>query len=217
MKQVIRIMDMPDKVIAFDELPEELLAPFEMLNCSKLPRHWRDYIGERERLIKIKPERDPITGQMRTYATVSEKGPFVWVVDRELIPQQEAWSEIESYVKRNAPKNFRLTDPIVDIKTGKSSMAKKMGADAHSELNLEPEDVIIIPLAKEEKETSSVSVVPDASQPNEIAVPEAIASENTTGSMQCQACGKTYLNERGLYLHKKRMHPIKVKEKVTIG
>jgi hypothetical protein len=87
-------MDMPDKVIAFDELPEELLAPFEMLNCSKLPRHWRDYIGERERLIKIKPERDPITGQIRTYATVSEKGPFVWVVDRELIPQQEAWSEI---------------------------------------------------------------------------------------------------------------------------
>ena len=42
MKQVIRIMDMPDKVIAFDELPEELLAPFEMLNCSKLPRHWRE-------------------------------------------------------------------------------------------------------------------------------------------------------------------------------
>lgn len=209
MKQVIRFMDMPDKVIAFDGLPEELLSELEMLNCSKLPRHWRDFIGTRERLVKIKPERDPYTGKMSDYTTVKEIAPFCWVVDREINKDKEAWRAIESYVKRNAPRDFRMTDPIVDIETGKSTMAKPLAADAHSELSLEPEDVTVIPIGEK--------VVDKATEPSiVVAMPAPIADVTVTRAEEpkkvedkdriCTACNKIFMNDRGLELHIARMH-----------
>lgn len=209
MRQVVRFMDMPDKVIAFDGLPEELLSDLEMLNCSKLPRHWREFIGVRDRLVKIKPERDPYTGKMSEYTTVKESAPFCWVVDREINKDKEAWRQIESYVKRNAPQDFRMTDPIVDIETGKSTMAKQMAADAHSELSLEPEEVTVIPIGKK--------LVEDVTEESKaVAIPAPIADVTVTREEPpkkiedkdriCTACNKIFMNDRGLELHMARMH-----------
>lgn len=188
MRQVFRLMDMPDKVIAFDELPEALLEGLEMLDCSKLPRHWREFIGMRERIINIRPERDPFTHQLVKYPPVVEKAPFAFLIDRELNHDKERWGEIESYVKRVAPKDFRLTDKLID-------MAKPMAVDAHSELNLEPEDVIVVPLPKVEEAkdptVSSVSVLPPVVE----------------ATLKCDRCEKTFSSKQAIRMHTMKRHP----------
>ena len=210
MRQVVRFMDMPDKVIAFEGLPEELLNEFEMLNCSKLPRHWRDFIGTRERIVKIKPERDPYTGKMSENTIVKETAPFCWVVDREINKDKEAWRVVESYVKRNAPKDFRLTDPIVEIETGKSTMAKPMANDANSELSLEPEDVVIIPLdgtvSKDNSSGTTVSVIEKAPMVDIKVTKNEMSRYISQVDRKCESCGKIFINAKGLEVHIKRMH-----------
>lgn len=185
MRQVFRLMDMPDRVIAFDELPEDLVAPFEMFDCSKLPREWRDFIGTRERHIKVRPELDPVTRQWIKYPELVEKAPFAYLFDREINKDKEAWTAIEDYVKRNAPKDFRLMDRIAD-------MAKPMGQDVHSELSLEVEDVVVIPLPKVDAEKE-----PEAQVTISKEVPEVL---------KCDKCDAVFEDKRGLSNHKRFKH-----------
>lgn len=183
MRQVFRLMDMPDRVIAFDELPEDLVSPFEMHDCSKLPREWRDFIGVRERHIKIKPEFDPLTRQWVKFPELTEKAPYAYLMDREINQDKEAWAAIEDYVKRNAPKDFRLMDKI-------ASMARPMANDSHSELSLEVEDVVVIPLPKVSSEKEPTAVV-------EIAKAQMLA---------CGKCGKEFEKKQALRMHVMKKH-----------
>lgn len=185
MRQVFRLMDMPDKVIAFDELPEDLLAGLEMCDCSRLPKEWRDFIGIREKITRIPPDRDPLTGQVRRYEPIVQKGPYAFLVDRELNQDKDRWQEIKSYVMRNAPKDFRLKDNLDD-------MAKPMGRDANSEFDLEVQDVVVIPLQKvsepSEPEAATVSL-----SPKEI--------------FKCADCEKEFTAKQGLKMHRMKRHP----------
>lgn len=184
MKQVFRLMGMPDKVIAFDELPEDLVKGLELLDCSALPRYWREFIGMREQRIKIKPELDPITRQMITFPELIEKAPYAYLIDWEINKDKEIWGQIQNYVKRNAPKDFRLMEKLED-------MAKPMAADAHSELSLEPEDVVVIPLNKVEEakdETVATTVV----APKEM--------------FKCPDCEKEFDSKQGVRMHKMKRH-----------
>jgi hypothetical protein len=121
---------------------------------------------------------------MRTYTPLVEKGPFAFLIDKELNHDKERWQEIESYVRRNAPKDFRLLDKLAD-------MAKPLAKDVHSELDLEPEDMLIIPLPKveaaKEPEAATVEVAPKA-------------------NYTCPKCNKEFKNEQGLFIHQSRMH-----------
>lgn len=191
MKQVFRLMDMPDKVIAFDELPADLVEGIDMLDCSAMPRYWREFIGVREKLIKIKPELNPITRKIEQFPPVIQRAPFCYVIDREINADKDRWRAIEAYVKRWAPKDFRLTDPIVDIQTGKSTMAKPLAADSHSELSLEPEDVIVIPLEK------STETGDDLRQSVGLAPVE---------KLKCDRCEKEFEKKRALDMHILRAH-----------
>lgn len=189
MKQVFRLMDMPDRVIAFDELPQDLLEGLEMCDCSKLPRQWREFIGIREKFTRIPPDRDPLTGQVRTYPPIVQKAPYAFLIDQEVNHDKERWQEIESYVRRNAPKDFRLLDKLRD-------MAKPMGRDAQSELELEPEEVILIPLPK-------VEAAKD---------PEAATVQLAPEMFKCEDCPKEFDSKSGVRLHRLKKH---AQEKVT--
>jgi hypothetical protein len=177
-------MGMPDKVIAFDELPEDLLKGIEMFDCSALPRYWREYIGIREKHIKLMPDIDPITRQRVTYPELVEKAPYAFMIDWEINKDKERWQEICNYVRRNAPKDFRLMDKIED-------MAKPMAVDAHSELNLEPEDVIVIPLG-------GAVVENDPTLPTTEIVPKEM--------FKCADCEKEFDEKRGLRMHRMKKH-----------
>lgn len=172
-------MGMPDKMIAFDELPEDLLTGLDMVDESKLPRHWKDFIGKRKKYIRIAPDRDPMTGQMRTYTPLVIEAPYSYVIDWEINSNKERWSEISAYVQRNAPKDFRLKDKLED-------MASPMAADSHSELTLEPEFVPVIPLPK-----------------NVVVEPEVKVSIET---FKCETCSKEFDKRQALNMHKTRVH-----------
>lgn len=197
MKQVFRLMGMPDKMIAFDELPQDLLEGLEMSDESRMQRHWREYLGLREKAIRIPPDRDPLTGAVRHYTPIIQKAPFTYVIDREVNKDKERWQEIESYVKRNAPKDFRLLDKLED-------MAKPMAADAHSEVTLEPEDIVVIPLGKLVEVDSTLStIVVDTSAP---APKEEVKQKEAVQMFSCDACEKSFDTNQGLLLHKRKRH-----------
>lgn len=137
----IRLMGMPDKIIAFDGLPDDLVQGLEMRAPDGMPRHWKDWLGSKKKVTKINPERDPYTGAVRVFNPIVEEGPFFYVVDEMLNHDREKWEAICDYVRRNAPKDFRLKDKIED-------MAKPMAPDVRSEMKLEPEEVPVIPLGE---------------------------------------------------------------------
>jgi hypothetical protein len=169
-------MGMPDKVIAFDELPEDLLEGLEMLDQSKMPRHWRDFMGVREKLITIKPYVDPMTRQLVQCEPLIQKGPFAWVIDWEVNHDKERWQEISNFVRRNCPKDFRLLDSLED-------MAKPLAPNPNSEITLEPEEVIVIPLPKnveKEPEIMTISVAPPPPPAKEEIVTISVAPATVT-------------------------------------
>lgn len=165
MRQVFKLMDMPDRVIAFDSLPEELLAGIELVDCSKLNKEWREFVGYREKKTIIRPEMDPITKQYNKAEPLIEKKPFAYLIDRELNADKDRWAEILTYVRRHAPMSWtqsnghpqRLMDDI-------EKMAKPIARDVHSDPDLEVEDVIVIPLnglaVPKEPEAAAVTTAP---------------------------------------------------------
>lgn len=191
MKQVLRLIGMPDKMIGFDELPEDLLKDLDMQDEKALPRYWREWIGTRERTIHIKPYVDPMTRQLIKCAPLIESGPYVWTVDWEINAQKDAWSAICAYVRQNVKDGFRLLDRLED-------MAKPLAPNVSEQITLEPEDIIIIPIKK---------AVVDEPDPTASTVRVATASE---AGFKCEECGKEFSSKQGVVLHRTKKHAEKV-------
>lgn len=189
MKQILRLIGMPDKMIGFDELPEDLLSDLEMQNEKSLPRYWRDWIGERERVIKIKSYVDPMTKKLIECEPIREKGSYTWTVDWEINSNQEAWSKIVSYTRQNVKEGFRLLDRLED-------MAKPMSTNVSESITLEPEDILIIPLKSIEKpKEEGISPVAEAPKEQEF---------------KCPDCEKPFSSKQAVRLHRTKKHPEKV-------
>ena len=186
MKQVLRLVGMPDKIIAFDELPMDLLKDLEMQNESSMYRHWKEFIGVREKVITIKSYVDPMTRQLVKCDPIIEKAPFTWVIDWELNSNKEAWSQITAYVRQNVQEGFRLFDRLED-------MAKPLAPNVSEQITLEPEEVVVIPLKKVIKEVD----------PTESTVRVATPEE---AGFKCQECGKEFASKQGVVLHRTKKH-----------
>jgi len=195
MKQVLRLVGMPDKMIAFDELPEDLLKDFDMQSEKSLPRYWREWIGNRTRTIKIKPYVDPMTRQLIHCAPIEEEAPFTWVVDWEINSNKDAWSMIAAYVRQNVQEGFRLLDKLED-------MAKPLAPNVSEQITLEPEDILIIPLKK------AVAVEAPPADSGAAPVPPPVA--NKEASFKCADCGKEFASKQGVVLHRTKKHSEKV-------
>lgn len=125
MIQVFRLVDpgRVDRVIAFDELPESLTRGVTRGTANGLPSSWHSFLGIKRGDAKALP---------------------FYVLDfRTLNRDKERWQEIGNYVRRSTDKEVRLLDNLYD-------MAKPMSTDSYSSLELDPEDVTIIPIIKEE-------------------------------------------------------------------
>lgn len=152
MRQCFRIMDMPDRVIAFDELPARLLEGFELCRADGFPRHWKEWLGKTKKITKIPPEKDFYTGQMRKFDPIIEEDYFFYLVDWTLNPVIEKWAEVCDFVRQHVDKDVRLKEKIED-------MALYLAANKTDGVTLEPEDVpvIPIPIQYQEKNGSVIS------------------------------------------------------------
>lgn len=142
--QVFRLMGMPDKIIAFDELPESLTKGFELCRADGFPRHWKEWMGKMKRITQIPPEKDLLTGQVRRFDPIVEEDSFFFLVDWTINSNEEKWKEISSYVRQNVSKDFRLADKLEE-------MALALADNKNDGVMLEPEQVVIIPLPKGEQ------------------------------------------------------------------
>lgn len=194
MMQVFRLWGAPDSVIGFNELPERLVEGLEMIRADGFPRHWKEFLGKRKRYIQIPPEKDLLTGNVRRFAPIEEEDSYFFGIDGMIQPQVEKWQEICDYVRQHVPKDFRLLERIED-------MAKPLAPDKLQGISLEPEDVPVIPLPKEETN----SVVPQIKQ--------APAAKNIIHCDQCNYEAEGSYAKNSVRMHKQKRHPQPVETK----
>ena len=197
MKQCFRLMGMPDKVLAFDELPDHLLAGLDMTKADGFPRHWKEWLGKSKRTMRIPPERNPLTGEVRTYKPIEEEDYFFYLIDWNIRSQEDRWKEITAYVKANAPSDMRISEKLED-------MAVPLAKDKMEAVSLEPEQTPVIPLNK------SV-VVSDT--PKETKGPETSVKNNI---LKCEekGCTSEFDKPRGLRMHNMKKHPKPISEPI---
>lgn len=199
--QCFRLMNLPDRVIAFDELPESLIQGFEMCNADGFPRHWKEWLGKKKRLIKIPPEKDYLTGQIRKFDPIVEEDCYFYLVDWNVQPIVDKWQEVCDYVKNHVSKDTRLMDKITD-------MAVKLAPNKSDGVMLEPEEVPVIKIVQD------VSLVD--SRGSEIVKPQVDKpikqrKEKESVLSKCDEC--SYESEGPWSKNAVRMHAMKVHPK----
>jgi len=116
----------PDRIIAFDELPDDLVKPLRRGPIEGFPRYWRKWF---ETEAKHDFKKDP--------------KPF-YILDYKFINKdKETWGKIQEYCRKMTPDGFRLMDQL-------ELMGKHLAPDSTSELTLDPDDIPIVPLHKVE-------------------------------------------------------------------
>jgi hypothetical protein len=184
--QVFRLMGMPDKVIAFDSLPDRLLVGLDMTKAEGFPRHWKEWMGKQKRIMRIPPERNPLNGEVRTFKPIEEEDYFFYLVDWNIRSQEDRWKEISDYVRLNAPQDMRIPEKLQD-------MAKPLAKDKLEAVALEPEEVPVIPLPKAESA--------DAPQN------ETITGSAEVFAVKCDECVAEFKSKQAVRMHKMKKHP----------
>lgn len=111
-----------DRVIAFDELPNDLINGIKTLSPDGWPRHWKRFLAD--------------------VGSIKEENPVFFCLDYIFVNKdKERWQEIVNYSRRNCDASIRLLDKFED-------MARDVAKDSYSEIYLEPEDIPVIKLAK---------------------------------------------------------------------
>ena len=190
-KQVFRLMNLPDRVIAFDELPEELLKGFEMCRADGFPRHWKEWIGKKTKVTQVPPEKDPLTLQVRKYPPIVEEDCFFYLVDWNVQPIVEEWQKVCAYVRTHVDKETILMEKITD-------MAVKLGPDKASGVELDPEDVPVIKIIKE------VSLLNSKGQSVPAKTKEAVVTKCEEPGCSYEAEGK--YSKQAVRMHVQKRH-----------
>lgn len=179
----------PDKVIAFDSLPERLVENIRLEGLNGLPKYWAKYIPTQKKFIRGASERMP-DGKVIKMGERTEEGPFFHILEYvDLNQDKEKWNEICAFVRRVVDLKVRLLDKIED-------MALPMAADCKSELSLEPDDVVekaCIPIPLEHQERIILTNTPVVQETPKLADLETVhdaANSSDKLSHVCQTKGR---------------------------
>ena len=178
---IFRLMAMPDKVIAFKNLPESMVNGFEMCRADGFPKYWKEWMGKRKRNINIPPEKDLLTGQVRYFKPIEEEDSFFYLVDWNLEPVVEKWKELVDYVRHHVSKETRLAEKLED-------MAVPLAQNKTDGMTLEPEDIPVIEIIQSENE----KVVEN--------------TEKEVYSCKEEGCGSYFDKKSGLRMHTMKRH-----------
>lgn len=161
--QVLRLV-MPgivDRMIAFNSLPQRLIKGIRRGGIEGFPRHWKDFMGVK--------------------ATEINPQPFYFLEYTILNADKERWQEISNYVRAVVDKEFRLLDKLED-------MAKSLAPDSYTQMTLEPEDILIIPIPAEEEKKPKESA--KLKKENDVKTDQIKADQIKTDQMKTEYKGK---------------------------
>lgn len=147
--QVFRLVNAgyADRLIIFDALPKRLLNGIRTRELAGLPRRWGSHfvsIGSTRKVMKTHTTMHPDRSYTYTYTPVGDE-PCFYVLDyQDINADKEAWRAISEYVRTNVGPEVRLREKLED-------MAVVMASGPTQPLELEPEDIPVIPLPEEKE------------------------------------------------------------------
>lgn len=157
-----------DKIIAFDSLPKRLTFGIRTKPMDGFPRFWHRWLME-NKSTEVVSVFNPETSMKE-----QKEQPCTFLLEYKMVNADiQKWQEITNYVRKAVDLSVRLMDKIED-------MAKPFAKDSTSELSLEPEEVLIIPIPQEikkledSKEETMIVRSPEAKVPamaEELAIP----------------------------------------------
>lgn len=140
-----------DKVILFDTLPDHLVKGIRTRELSGFPRSWARWLASVDStrdVIKTETTRTPDGNYKYSYTPIGREPCFFTLEYKDINADKDFWRLISEYVRQVVGQEVRLKEKIED-------MARPLAPDGRAPLDLEPEDVPIIPLPKEKEEVKA--------------------------------------------------------------
>jgi len=137
-----------DKVVGFEMLPERLIKGIRTREVSGFPRAWARWlssVGSVRDVFRTETSRKPDSTYQYSYTVIGKEPCFFVLEYKDINSDKEAWKHISDYIKQVVGQEVRLKERIED-------MARALAPDGKAPLELEPEDVPVIPLPKEKTE-----------------------------------------------------------------
>lgn len=134
-----------DKVIVFDSLPERLFKNVKTREAAGFPRAWAKWltsIGSLRPVYKTETSVD-LARNYKFHHTEIGKEPCFFVLEyTDTNADKQAWREICEYVRMNVGPEVRLKEKIED-------MAIQLAPNPTQALDVEPEEIPVIPVPNE--------------------------------------------------------------------
>lgn len=145
-----------DKVIVFDSLPERLYKNAATRACDGFPKAWARWLGEigsTRTVFQTETTVDLARNWKYTHTPVGKEPCFFVLQYTDINADKEMWRAICEHLRLNVGPEVRLKEKIEE-------MARPLAANATQPLEIEPEDVPVIPVPEEKvKEVSHQELV----------------------------------------------------------
>lgn len=134
-----------DKVIVFDELPERLTKNVRTREAAGFPRAWAKWlasIGSMRTVLKTETSVDLARNWTFKHTPIGME-PCFFVLDyQDINADKETWRQICEFLRMSVGPEVRLKEKIEE-------MALALAANPTMPLEVEPEDVPVIPVPRE--------------------------------------------------------------------
>lgn len=134
-----------DKVIVFDSLPERLYKNVQTRAADGFPKAWARWLGEigsTRTVFKTETSVDLARNWTYKHTPIGKEPCFFVLQYQDLNADKEMWRNISEFIRMNAGQEVRLKEKIED-------MAISLAGSSTQPLELETEDVPVIPLPVE--------------------------------------------------------------------
>ncbi len=140
-----------DKVIVFDSLPERLMKNIKTREVAGFPRAWARWlldIGSTRTVFKTETSVDLARNWTYKYTPIGKEPCFFILEYTDLNADKEAWRAISEFVRTTVGPEVRLREKLED-------MALAFAPKPTDALDIEPEDVPVIPVPLEISKAAS--------------------------------------------------------------
>lgn len=134
-----------DKVIVFDSLPERLYKSARTRAADGFPRAWAKWlaeIGSTRTVFKTETSVDMARTWTYKHTPIGQEPCFFVLEYQDINADKEIWRNICEFIRTTVGPEVRLREKIED-------MAKALAPNPTQQLDIEPEDVPVIPIPKE--------------------------------------------------------------------